>query len=282
MIIAADSQALRDRLTELRVGGATVGFVPTMGNLHQGHLSLIEQAQNAADIVVASIFVNPMQFAANEDLDTYPRTLEADLSALRQIKADLVFTPSASDIYPQGSENETTIHVPVLGEALCGKERPGHFDGVCTVVTKLFNLIKPNYAVFGKKDYQQLSVIRQLVKDLNYDIKIVAVDTQREVNGLAISSRNQQLTTKEKEKSAVIYKALNAMAKSSRTVSSEIIDLGKSILEEESKCIHIDYIEIVDRTNLNKLEIIDRPALAAIAVKVGKTRLIDNIEIDFE
>ena len=169
-----------------------------------------------------------------------------------------------------------------LSKGLCGSKRPGHFDGVCTVVTKLFNLIKPNYAVFGKKDYQQLSIIRQLVKDLNYDIKIVAVDTQREVNGLAISSRNQQLTTKEKEKSAVIYKALNAMAKSSRTVSSEIIDLGKSILEEESKCIHIDYIEIVDRTNLNKLEIIDRPALAAIAVKVGKTRLIDNIEIDFE
>ena len=260
----------------------TIVLVPTMGALHEGHRKLIQEGNTLKTdnvALVVSIYINPIQFNDAVDLEKYPRTIDEDYKMCEEEGVDIIFMPSDSEMYPsQPLVNVTEIS---LSKGLCGSKRPGHFDGVCTVVTKLFNLIKPNYAVFGKKDYQQLSIIRQLVKDLNYDIKIVAVETQREVNGLAISSRNQQLTTKEKEKSAVIYKALNAMAKSSRTVSSEIIDLGKSILEEESKCIHIDYIEIVDRTNLNKLEIIDRPALAAIAVKVGKTRLIDNIEIDF-
>lgn len=261
----------------------TVVLVPTMGALHEGHRKLIQEGSTLKTdnvTLIVSIYINPIQFNDAVDLEKYPRTIDEDYKMCEEEGVDIIFMPSDSEMYP--SRPSVNVTETSLSKGLCGSKRPGHFDGVCTVVTKLFNLIKPNYAVFGKKDYQQLSVIRQLVKDLNYDIKIVAVDTQREVNGLAISSRNQQLTTKEKEKSAVIYKALNAMAKSSRTVSSEIIDLGKSILEEESKCIHIDYIEIVDRTNLNKLEIIDRPALAAIAVKVGKTRLIDNIEIDFE
>ena len=261
----------------------TIVLVPTMGALHEGHRKLIREGSTLKTdnvTLVVSIYINPIQFNDAVDLEKYPRTIDEDYKMCEEEGVDIIFMPSDSEMYP--SRPSVNVTETSLSKGLCGSKRPGHFDGVCTVVTKLFNLIKPNYTVFGKKDYQQLSVIRQLVKDLNYDIKIVAVDTQREVNGLAISSRNQQLTTKEKEKSAVIYKALNAMAKSSRTVSSEIIDLGKSILEEESKCIHIDYIEIVDRTNLNKLEIIDRPALAAIAVKVGKTRLIDNIEIDFE
>ena len=261
----------------------TIVLVPTMGALHEGHRKLIQEGSTLKTdnvTLIVSIYINPIQFNDAVDLEKYPRTIDEDYKMCEEEGVDIIFMPSDSEMYP--SRPSVNVTETSLSKGLCGSKRPGHFDGVCTVVTKLFNLIKPNYAVFGKKDYQQLSVIRQLVKDLNYDIKIVAVDTQREVNGLAISSRNQQLTTKEKEKSAVIYKALNAMAKSSRTVSSEIIDLGKSILEEESKCIHIDYIEIVDRTNLNKLEIIDRPALAAIAVKVGKTRLIDNIEIDFE
>ena len=261
----------------------TVVLVPTMGALHEGHRKLIREGSTLKTdnvTLIVSIYINPIQFNDAVDLEKYPRTIDEDYKMCEEEGVDIIFMPSDSEMYP--SRPLVNVTETSLSKGLCGSKRPGHFDGVCTVVTKLFNLIKPNYAVFGKKDYQQLSVIRQLVKDLNYDIKIVAVDTQREVNGLAISSRNQQLTTKEKEKSAVIYKALNAMAKSSRTVSSEIIDLGKSILEEESKCIHIDYIEVVDRTNLNKLEIIDRPALAAIAVKVGKTRLIDNIEIDFE
>ena len=261
----------------------TVVLVPTMGALHEGHRKLIQEGSTLKIdnvTLIVSIYINPIQFNDAVDLEKYPRTIDEDYKMCEEEGVDIIFMPSDSEMYP--SRPLVNVTETSLSKGLCGSKRPGHFDGVCTVVTKLFNLIKPNYAVFGKKDYQQLSVILQLVKDLNYDIKIVAVDTQREVNGLAISSRNQQLTTKEKEKSAVIYKALNAMAKSSRTVSSEIIDLGKSILEEESKCIHIDYIEIVDRTNLNKLEIIDRPALAAIAVKVGKTRLIDNIEIDFE
>ncbi len=261
----------------------TIVLVPTMGALHEGHRKLIQEGYTLKTdniALVVSIYINPIQFNDAVDLEKYPRTIDEDYKMCEEEGVDIIFMPSDSEMYP--SQPLVNVTETSLSKGLCGSKRPGHFDGVCTVVTKLFNLIKPNYAVFGKKDYQQLSIIRQLVKDLNYDIKIVAVETQREINGLAISSRNQQLTTKEKEKSAVIYKALNAMAKSSRTVSSEIIDLGKSILEEESKCIHIDYIEIVDRTNLNKLEIIDRPALAAIAVKVGKIRLIDKIEIDFE
>lgn len=254
-----------------------------MGALHDGHLKLIREGnaiKSNKGTLVVSIYINPIQFNDSKDLDKYPRTLDTDYKTCEEEGVDLIFAPSDSEMYP----NQSSIRVieKNIAKELCGLKRPGHFDGVCTVVTKLFNLIKPEIAIFGKKDYQQLSIIRQLVIDLNYSIEIIAIETQREQNGLAMSSRNEQLDEIEKEKASIIYKALEAMAKSGESQSANLIKLGKSIIEKESQIIKIDYIEVVDRSNLKKLKVIDRPALAAIAVFIGKTRLIDNIEIDFE
>ena len=257
-------------------------LVPTMGALHDGHRKLIKEGKslsNNSGTLVVSIYVNPIQFNNEEDLENYPRTFNEDSKVCEEEGVDIIFLPTDSEMYPDQPLTKVTENT--LSKELCGLKRPGHFDGVCTVVTKLFNIIKPHTAVFGKKDYQQLSIIKQLVNDLNYAIEILPVETHREPNGLAMSSRNHHLNLEEKEKAGTIYKALCAMAESEKTVSQEIIALGRSIIEKESQTIKIEYIEIVDRTRLDKLDIIDKPALAAIAVIVGKTRLIDNIEIDF-
>jgi len=257
-------------------------LVPTMGALHDGHRKLIKEGKSLSSnrgTLVVSIYVNPIQFNSEEDLDKYPRTFNEDSKVCEDEGVDIIFLPTDSEMYPDQPLTKVTENT--LSKELCGLKRPGHFDGVCTVVTKIFNIIKPNTAVFGKKDYQQLSIIKQLVTDLNYAIEILPVETHREPNGLAMSSRNQHLNLEEKEKAATIYKALCAMAESKKTVSQEIIELGRSIIEKESQTIKIEYLEIVDRTRLDKLDIVDKPALAAIAVIVGKTRLIDNIEIDF-
>ena len=256
-------------------------LVPTMGALHDGHRKLIKEGKSLSSnrgTLVVSIYVNPIQFNSEEDLDKYPRTFNEDSKVCEEEGVDIIFLPTDSEMYPDQPLTKVTENT--LSKELCGLKRPGHFDGVCTVVTKLFNIIKPHTAVFGKKDYQQLSIIKQLVTDLNYAIEILPVETHREPNGLAMSSRNQHLNLEEKEKACTIYKALCAMAKSKKTVSQEIIELGRSIIEKESQTIKIEYLEIVDRTLLDKLDIVDKPALAAIAVIVGKTRLIDNIEID--
>ena len=257
-------------------------LVPTMGALHDGHRKLIKEGKSLSSnrgTLVVSIYVNPIQFNSEEDLEKYPRTFNEDRKVCEEERVDIIFLPKDSEMYPDQPLTKVTENT--LSKKLCGLKRPGHFDGVCTVVTKLFNIIKPHTAVFGKKDYQQLSIIKQLVTDLNYAIEILPVETHREPNGLAMSSRNQHLNLEEKEKSGTIYKALCAMAESEKTVSQEIIALGRSIIEKESQTIKIEYIEIVDRTRLDKLDIINKPALAAIAVIIGKTRLIDNIEIDF-
>jgi len=193
MIVVSDSAALEEHLSTLRQRADTIAFVPTMGNLHDGHVALVHQARATADSVVVSIFVNPMQFAAHEDLDTYPRTLDDDLTALREAGVDLVLTPSVDDIYPDGSARHTAIHVPGLGDSLCGKDRPGHFDGVCTVVCKLFQLVRPDIAIFGEKDLQQLLIIKKMVADLSLPIDIQSGPTQRAEDGLALSSRSQHL-----------------------------------------------------------------------------------------
>lgn len=257
-------------------------LVPTMGALHDGHRKLIKEGKSLSGnsgTLVVSIYVNPIQFNNEEDLENYPRTFNEDSKVCEEEGVDIIFLPTDSEMYPDQPLTKVTENT--LSKELCGLKRPGHFDGVCTVVTKLFNIIKPHTAVFGKKDYQQLSIIKQLVNDLNYAIEILPVETHREPNGLAMSSRNHHLNLEEKEKAGTIYKALCAMAESEKTVSQEIIALGRSIIEKESQTIKIEYLEIVDRTRLDKLDIIDKPALAAIAVIVGKTRLIDNIEIDF-
>ena len=257
-------------------------LVPTMGALHDGHRKLIKEGKslsNNSGTLVVSIYVNPIQFNNEEDLENYPRTFNEDSKVCEEEGVDIIFLPTDSEMYPDQPLTKVTENT--LSKELCGLKRPGHFDGVCTVVTKLFNIIKPHTAVFGKKDYQQLSIIKQLVNDLNYAIEILPVETHREPNGLAMSSRNHHLNLEEKEKAGTIYKALCAMAESEKTVSQEIIALGRSIIEKESQTIKIEYIEIVDQTRLDKLDIINKPALAAIAVIIGKTRLIDNIEIDF-
>ena len=257
-------------------------LVPTMGALHDGHRKLIKEGKSLSrngGTLVVSIYVNPIQFNNEEDLENYPRTFNEDSKVCEEEGVDIIFLPTDSEMYP--GQPLTKVTENTLSKELCGLKRPGHFDGVCTVVTKLFNIIKPHTAVFGKKDYQQLSIIKQLVNDLNYAIEILPVETHREPNGLAMSSRNHHLNLEEKEKAGTIYKALCAMAESEKTVSQEIIALGRSIIEKESQTIKIEYIEIVDRTRLDKLDIINKPALAAIAVIIGKTRLIDNIEIDF-
>ena len=256
-------------------------LVPTMGAIHDGHRKLIKEGKSLSSnrgTLVVSIYVNPIQFNSEEDLDKYPRTFNEDSKVCEEEGVDIIFLPTDSEMYPYQPLTKVTENT--LSKELCGLKRPGHFDGVCTVVTKLFNIIKPHTAVFGKKDYQQLLIIKQLVTDLNYAIEILPVETHREPNGLAMSSRNQHLNLEEKEKAGTIYKALCAMAESKKTVSQEIIELGRSIIEKESQTIKIEYLEIVDRIRLDKLDIIDKPALAAIAVIVGKTRLVDNIEID--
>ena len=258
-------------------------LVPTMGALHDGHRKLIREGNaikgNKGTLIV-SIYLNPIQFNDPKDLDKYPRTFDTDYKVCEEEGVDLIFAPSDAEMYLNSSSVKVSENK--IARELCGSKRPGHFDGVCTVVTKLFNLIKPKIAIFGKKDYQQLSIIQQLVTDLNYSIEIIAIETQREQSGLAMSSRNEQLNEIEKEKSSVIYEALEAMAKSGESKSKNLIRLGKSIIEKESQIIEIDYLEVVDRSNMASLEIIDRPALVAIAVFIGKTRLIDNIEINFE
>lgn len=281
MIIAADPQVLERRLDALRASNATVGFVPTMGNLHQGHLSLIDQAREATDIVVVSIFVNPLQFAAHEDLDTYPRTLEADLSALREAKADITFTPRPSDIYPQGGDSETIIHVPVLSEVLCGKDRPGHFDGVCTVVFKLFQLVKPNIAIFGEKDLQQLLIIKKMTRDMRLPIDIQSGTTQRAEDGLALSSRNQYLTTHERTIAPLLWRTLKRCA--DRLLSSPtdevhlILTSARKTLEQAG--FSVDYLDLRTLSTLSATCDTSEDCALFVAARLGQTRLIDNIQI---
>ncbi|MBT6351712.1 MAG: pantoate--beta-alanine ligase [Halieaceae bacterium] len=281
MIIAADSQALSERLQALRAQNTTVGFVPTMGNLHQGHLSLIQQASNATDIVVVSIFVNPMQFAAHEDLDTYPRTLEADFSALRNVKVDIVFTPSASDIYPHGSNNETAIHVPLLGDALCGKDRPGHFDGVCTVVYKLFQLVKPDVAVFGEKDLQQLLIIKKMTRDLKLPVDVQSGATKRAEDGLALSSRNQYLSKNERALAPLLWQTLRHSAEkltaSPANDARPILIAARKTLEQAG--FSVDYLELRAISTLSAAHDATQDCALFVAARLGQTRLIDNIQI---
>ena len=199
---------VRQQIKKWRQAGQTIAFVPTMGNLHQGHCSLIELAATLADKVIVSIFVNPLQFNDKSDLSSYPRTLASDLAQLNTTACNAVFTPTVTEMYPQGDGVQTTVSVPNMDNRLCGKDRPGHFDGVATVVNKLFNIVQPDIAVFGEKDYQQILVIKQMVSDLALDINIISAPTYREHSGLAMSSRNQYLTADEKIKAAELYQSL--------------------------------------------------------------------------
>ncbi|MCS6863884.1 MAG: pantoate--beta-alanine ligase [Gemmataceae bacterium] len=263
----------------VRQQGQTIGFVPTMGALHEGHASLIRAARAASDYVVVSIFVNPTQFGPHEDYAKYPRTLEADQLVCAQAGADVIFAPRVEDMYPANSFSY--VEVAKLGDHLCGRSRPGHFRGVCTVVMKLFNIIRPDVAYFGAKDYQQARIITQMVRDLNVPVRIAIEPTVREADGLALSSRNRYLSPAERAVAPRIQQALQTIA---QRVAAGEVDTARleSALEAELMAIpgtRVDYAKIVDAEFLQPLTRIDRPAVIAVAVFLGTTRLIDNLLI---
>ncbi len=258
----------------------TVAFVPTMGNLHSGHLSLIEQGQSLCDRCVCSIFVNPMQFGPNEDWDHYPRTLERDLGLLQQIGCDLVYLPSAAELYPQGLQKVSQVEVTDLSENFEGAHRPGHFTGVATVVLKLFNIVKPNLSVFGKKDFQQYRVISKMVEDFNLEVKIIGHKTTRESNGLATSSRNQYLSDEEKQRAALIYQLLKLSAEALEQGERDYARVEASATSQlDSAGFKTDYFAVCQSQTLLPAKPQDRDLVILAAAELSRTRLIDNIEV---
>ncbi|MCG3136310.1 MAG: Pantothenate synthetase [Phycisphaerae bacterium] len=258
----------------------SIGFVPTMGALHTGHASLIRAARQQDDFVVVSIFVNPTQFGPQEDLRNYPRPLERDLAMCREEKVDLVFLPSATEMYGDGSF--TQVRVELLSRTLCGAHRPGHFDGVALVVTKLFNIVQPDRAYFGQKDAQQATIIRRMVRDLNQPVDVVVCPTVREADGLAMSSRNAYLSPEQRTQAPVLYRSLQmvslAIAKGEHRV--EQLRLLACVEIQSVKAVNIDYLELVDPETLQPVNQLGRQVLAAGAVRLGAARLIDNLLID--
>ena len=274
------SEDLRATIAQWRKSGQRIGFVPTMGNLHNGHFSLISLARANADRVVASVFVNPTQFGPHEDFASYPRTLAQDQAGLESAGCDLLFAPGVADMYPFGAANMVRVEVPGLSETLDGALRPGHFSGVATVVSKLFNLVAPDVAVFGQKDYQQLLVIRRMVADLRVPIEILGAPTMREANGLAMSSRNQYLTADERERASVIFQTLNTMRDSAGGGKS-IADIENAArLSLENAGLAPDYAVLKRRDDLAAPFATDRHLVALIAARFGRARLIDNLLFD--
>ncbi|QLB58583.1 pantoate--beta-alanine ligase [Acinetobacter indicus] len=270
-------QGLAASLNPARAARKIIGFVPTMGNLHEGHLSLVREARQLCDVVVVSIFVNPIQFGPNEDFDNYPRTLEQDSQLLAEAGCDIVFAPSVEQMYGK-NPRLTNISVSEITEDLCGLQRPGHFDGVAVVVTKLFNIVQPNYAFFGQKDYQQLAVIRQFVRDLNIPLEVIGVPIVRAEDGLALSSRNGYLSEQERKTAPVIYQSLkNAeQALQQGEKLSEVLANIKAALAQAG--FVVDYVEA--RTpELQKIDEFNQEIVLFVAAKLGSTRLIDNMQI---
>jgi len=271
---------LRAYVRAQRQSGHKIGFVPTMGNLHEGHLSLITEAKKHADRVICSIFVNPMQFGANEDLDAYPRTLEADTSALRAQGCDLLFAPNANEVYPNGLNKQTRIEVPELGEAHCGASRPGHFVGVATVVAKLFNMVQADVAIFGEKDFQQLAIIRKMAQDLCFPIDIIGVPTSRESSGLARSSRNGYLSADEKQRAPEVYQALLFIRDAILAGNKDFQLLSQKAEEQLSQAgFRPDYVNIAHARTLAPATAEDTSLVILIAAYLGNTRLIDNLSL---
>ncbi|SUD89815.1 pantoate--beta-alanine ligase [Psychrobacter phenylpyruvicus] len=277
-------KSLREALKPLRAN-KTIALVPTMGNLHQGHISLVKLAKQHADIVVVSIFVNPTQFGAGEDLDSYPRTLEADTDKLKAAEADYIFAPTVDEMYPV-MPPPTQVLAGNISKILCGKSRPTHFDGVGIVVTKLFNIIQPDVAVFGKKDYQQLAIIKQLVRDLSFDIQLVGGPIVRAEDGLALSSRNQYLTQQERAKAPELHKAVQDLAlklqDGKATCETDLKRLiEQSIAEINAKGFKVDYLEVKNQDLTPITEFAGKQSwLIAVAAWLGKARLLDNQEVD--
>ena len=281
MLVISDIKVLRATVKAWRQEGHSIAFVPTMGNLHQGHLKLVDEARQRADKVIVSIFVNPMQFGANEDLAKYPRTLAEDCAGLTDHQADAVFTPTPELIYPKGLEVQTAVDVPFIGDNHCGASRPGHFRGVSTIVTKLFNLVQPDIALFGKKDYQQLAVIRALTIDLSFPIEIIGIDTERAADGLALSSRNGYLSAEQRATAPLIYQQLQWLAQQIRDqAASDFRALEQQVRETLSQAsFRPDYVNICQRHNLELANDSKSPLVILLAAYLGTTRLIDNLEV---
>jgi pantoate--beta-alanine ligase len=282
MQIITQASGLHAFIAELRRSGRRIGFVPTMGNLHAGHHSLVALAREHADVVVASVFVNPTQFGPNEDFARYPRTPDADAAGLAAQGCDVLFLPAVEDLYPYGAERTVRVSVPELPDVLKGAIRPGHFDGVATVVAKLFNLVQPDIAVFGQKDYQQLLVIRRMARDLGYPIEIVGAPIVREANGLAMSSRNQYLGAEQRERAGVIHATLQWMR-------TRIVEPGQGVATIEAQArerlaqagLVADYAAIRRADDLGEPTVTRRDGLIAlIAARLGPTQLIDNMLFD--
>jgi len=270
--------SLRAQVKAWRKNHKTVAFVPTMGSLHNGHLSLVNRAKELADHVVVSIFVNPLQFDDKNDLTAYPRTIESDIQKLISIDCDIVFTPSVNVMYPHGMITHTNVTVPNMDDKLCGLKRPGHFDGVATVVIKFFNIVQPDLAVFGEKDYQQLFLIKKMVTDLNLPIDIVGSPTFRERNGLAMSSRNQHLSDDEYDRAAEIYQTLQTSKLQLEEGKLSFSDIEKWALTHLQKLnFDPEYIDIRRADDLELAHGGDKNLRILLAARIGRTRLIDNI-----
>jgi len=265
--------------TQLAKQLGRVAFVPTMGNLHEGHLTLMREARKHAQTVICSIFVNPMQFGANEDLNKYPRTLDADIAALESVGVDLLYFPSSDTMYPKPLVDQTKVEVPVISDLYCGASRPGHFVGVATVVAKLFNMVQPDVALFGTKDFQQLAVIRRMVTDLAMPIEIIGVPTVRNADGLAMSSRNQYLTSEQRAIAPKIYAELKQLAE---TLSQNLSQLEQQSADSQRRLAEAgfepDYLHVLDAETLLPLTDQSEQGVILIAAKLGAARLIDNIE----
>lgn len=280
MEVISSAQQMHARARDWRNHGLRIAFVPTMGNLHAGHLSLVERAKQLADRVVVSIFVNPLQFGPTEDFASYPRTLESDLEKLKPFEVDVVFTPGAEDIYPDGTEQARSYEVAELSGVLEGASRPGHFRGVTTVVKRLFEIVQPYVAIFGEKDFQQLMIIRRMVQNLNLPVAIDAMPTLREVNGLAMSSRNGYLSALERDQAAHIYQTLSWLRQQLEAGQNDWHNLEATAAERLNNLgFSTDYVAIRHAQTLEKPDESTKDLVVLVAARLGKTRLIDNIHI---
>ena len=280
MEVTAEIVATRAAVAAARAAGRSIGLVPTMGYLHAGHLSLVDAARRDGHFVVVSLFVNPTQFGPHEDYDRYPRDTAGDLQKCEQAGVELVFMPEVAAMYPPDAA--TTVHVARLTDTLCGPCRPGHFDGVATVVAKLFNIVQPDAAYFGQKDAQQLAVIRRMVRDLDFPLRIVGCPTVREPDGLAMSSRNAMLSPDERQRATALYRALATARQRIYTGERESAAVVAA-MRDVINAVHptkIDYISIVDPETMQPVDRISGPVLIALAVRLGATRLIDNLTVD--
>jgi len=277
--------SLRAAVTAARKDRKTIGFVPTMGNLHEGHLELVRQAKRRADFVVVSIYVNPTQFGANEDLSSYPNTPEADARMLAELGTDLLFLPEHQTMYPGELDEQTVVYVPKIGDMYCGEDRPEHFYGVTTVVSRLFNMVQPDVAVFGKKDYQQLTIIRRMVEDLAYPIQVVGVETVRSEDGLALSSRNGYLSATEQLVASALQQNLKSLAEKlkekpnvkSKKAIAEFEDQAKRDLRNQG--FSPQYVTVCRQADLTPAKRGDMELVILAAAQLGKARLIDNLEV---